>query len=63
MCFYSAQGTSFVIISTLVLKSLAYKKDDTKYLDVDPVYLLSYLAWGVITVIVKVKIINFKLLM
>lgn len=61
--FLQRTGYFIVIISTLVLKSLAYKKDDTKYLDVDPVYLLSYLAWGVITVIVKVKIINFKLLM
>lgn len=61
--FLQRTGYFIVIISTLVLKSLTYKKDDTKYLDVDPVYLLSYLAWGVITVIVKVKIINFKLLM
>lgn len=61
--FLQRTGYFIVIISTLVLKSLAYKKDDTKYLDVDPLYLLSYLAWGVITVIVKVKIINFKLLM
>lgn len=61
--FLQRTGYFIVIISTLVLKSLTYKKDDTKYLDVDPLYLLSYLAWGVITVIVKVKIINFKLLM
>lgn len=61
--FLQRTGYFIVIISTLVLKSLTYEKDDTKYLDVDPVYLLSYLAWGVITVIVKVKIINFKLLM
>lgn len=61
--FLQRTGYFIVIISTLVLKSLTYEKDDTKYLDVDPLYLLSYLAWGVITVIVKVKIINFKLLM
>lgn len=59
--FLQRTGYFIVIISTLVLKSLTYKKDDTKYLDVDPVYLLSYLAWGVITVIVKFQTFNVTL--